>query len=414
MTPVRPTGALVRAGLLAVALVVAALLSGRVDLVVLAVPFIAHLTWAVLRRPSAGTRGITASPRALRIHEGDSAAWTVRADPPADGTLAVALPRVSRLRTRPPTGAAVGSARDALVLDLEPTRWGRRRMDPAPVLLTDPSGSWRSTGATPPLSVSVQPRAQLLQGAAGVARPIGVTGPHVSAARGDGSALADVRPFQPGDRLRRINWRVTSRMGSLHVNATLTDRDTDVLVVTDTALAVGADTTSLDLAVRATTAIVQQYAGFGDRIGLHDLGGRIGSLPFGTGPRQVGLVLDLLARADTSPRPRGTLRPVPPPRPGTLVFFCSPLLDDRVLGELGRLHRLGAEVVAVDTLPEDSPGDSNLPEAWALRRLERNHVLRRLEAVGIPVAPWRGPASLAGVLLALEHARSAPRIGARR
>src|SRR5690606_31770923 len=39
----------------------------------------------------------------------------------------------------------------------------------------------------------------------------GLTGPHSWRRAGDGGDLHDVRMFAPGDRLRRIDWRVTAR-----------------------------------------------------------------------------------------------------------------------------------------------------------------------------------------------------------
>jgi len=418
----RPTAALVRSVVLAVALTTVAAVLGRVDVALLSVPFIVHAAWAALTRSGRLPRDVVIEPGRVRLHEGDSSRLTVRSDPPVGGTLAAALPHDKRVHVRPASGARVGRARDALVLDVEPATWGRTSLAPPTICVVDASGSWCATAAAPSVELAVAPRTTLLEGATGVARPIGVSGGHTSAARGDGSALADVREFRPGDHLRRINWRVTSRTGTLHVNDTLTDRDTDVLVVTDTATIIGRGPSSLDLAAGAMGAIVQQYAGYGDRIGVHDLGGRIGSLPWGTGARQVRLVVDRLSRVDAAQAVRAAARPVPVPRTGTLVFFCSPLLDESALAELVRLHRLGMEVVAVDTLPDEvgrmaDPGrddpDTGFPEAWAIRRLKRSPVIRRLESVGIPVAAWRGPASLSAVLLALEHARRAPRMGSR-
>ncbi len=463
---IRATAALIRSVFLALGFVVIAIFSGRVDLALLSIPFLVHVAWAFLRAPAAreSQRPVT-RPQSVRVREGNSVPLTVsvptsidamdedgeapgdHADVPFSGwTSSVAFPRTVEMHTRPSYGALTdlvatpstasgdgvaaderpsraSGTQDGVTIIVEPTRWGRYSIEPATVALSDPSGSWRATAPSTLVSLTVQPAATILQASSGVAHPIGVTGLHTSVARGEGSALADVREFRPGDRLTRINWRVTSRTGSLHVNSTLTDRDTDILIVVDTTLDVPPETTgddratSLDLTVRAVAAIAQQYTGFGDRIGLHDLDNRIGNLPAGTGPRQMRLVLDLLSRADRGPRRPTRIRPVTRVRPGTLVFFCSPLLGEQAVGELIRLHRLGAEVIAVDTLPESvgslvssaSDDASPLPEAWAMRRLQREFALRRLESIGIPVTPWRGPASLAAVLLALEHARSAPR-----
>ena len=49
------------------------------------------------------------------------------------------------------------------------------------------------------------------------------------------------------------------------------------------------------------------------------------------------------------------------------------------------------------------------PEAWALRRMQRETTVRELREAGVPVTAWEGASSLAPVLLSLSAARSAPR-----
>ena len=52
--------------------------------------------------------------------------------------------------------------------------------------------------------------------------------------RGEGIEFADLRPFVPGDRIRRINWRATARRGEPWVNETHPERNTDVVIFLDT------------------------------------------------------------------------------------------------------------------------------------------------------------------------------------
>lgn len=418
----RPTHALVRSLALAGGLVLLASVLGRVDVLVLAAPFVVHAGWSLLSRPDAMPEP-TVTPRTVLIPEGDALDVTVGLEgAPTGSVAAVQWPRVQSAAFDPDSGTVLGVAAPGVTATAEPDRWGRYVFGPALVACTDASGGWRATADAPPVTVTVRPASQLLEGGSGVANPIGIVGSHRSRHRGDGSDLADVRGFQPGDRLRRINWRVTSRLGAVHVNSMLTERDTDVLIVADTLHSISpADpmaATSLDLGVRAIAAISRHYVGFGDRVAVHDLGRRIGRVRPGTGPRQTRLVLDVLSRADRSRQDWSGVRPVPTLSSGTMVFFCSPLVEREVVDELIRLRRLGGEVVAVDTLPEGVGGFADIPtfrkesflgEAWMVRRLERDEVLDRLQSLGIPVTPWRGSGSLASVLLAMEAARSAPR-----
>ncbi|MBK7820090.1 MAG: DUF58 domain-containing protein [Tessaracoccus sp.] len=417
-----PTHALLRSALLGGGLGLFAVVLGRPGLLMLAAPFVVHVIWALVSRPSTAP-GSDVRPRAVAVAEGETVDVAVELRGAPRGALAATQwPQVPSSAFTPAAGTVLDGASGRVVTGFEPTRWGRYTLGPGVVSCTDASLGWRATAATPTVTVTVRPASTTLEGGSGVAHPIGLAGAHRSRHRGDGSDLADVREFRPGDRLRRINWRVTSRLGQLHVNSTLTERDTDVLIVVDTLQDIAppdeSAPTSLDATVRAVAAISRHYARFGDRVAVHDLGLRIGLIRPGAGPRQTRMILGVLSRARRTLNDWVRIRPVRRVAGGTLVFFCSPLMDPAAQDELVRLRRLGAEVIAVDTLPEGVgqlsdipafPRDSSLGEAWVLRRMERDGVLDRLRAHGIPVTAWRGTGSLATVLLAMEAARSAPR-----
>lgn len=423
----QPTHALTRSAMAGAGLAVVAVVIGRPDALVLAVPFLLHVAWAVWARPR-GRVTTSLSRRNVVIPEGDAVDLSVGVEgAPSDAVVAVQWPQVPSAAWDPETGTVLAAAADGAEMNFEPAKWGRYTLGPAIVQTVDASGSWRAQGRSDVVTVTVRPASLALDGGSGVSHPIGVVGAHRSRHRGDGSDLADVREFQPGDRLRRINWRVTSRLGAVHVNSMLTERDTDVLIVADTLHDITpADeeaTTSLDATVRAIAAISRHYVSFGDRVAVHDLGRRIGRVHPGTGPRHARLVLNTLSQAERTRQDWNQVRPVPKLASGTLVFFCSPLVEAEVADELVRLRRLGGEVIAVDTLPVGVgefrdigtfTKDSFVGEAWMLRRLERDEVTAKLRELGIPVVPWRGTSSLASVLLAMEAARSAPRKGAGR
>ena len=60
------------------------------------------------------------------------------------------------------------------------------------------------------------------------------SGNQVARNRGEGIEFADLRPFTPGDRVRRVNWRATARRGEPWVNEMHPERNADVVLFLDT------------------------------------------------------------------------------------------------------------------------------------------------------------------------------------
>ena len=411
-----PTSAHTRSWILATLVMLAGVLFGRPDVLLLGLPFLLYALWGAVSRPGSVPE-LVPSARHLTLDEGESVEYRIAA-PGWRGLVAMQVAGERGLRCNPVAGAAI-SAAEAATIYLQPERWGRYVVDVGPVVLTCRAGAWQATCAPAQLRLTVRPRTERIVGGSGVQRPIGMSGLHRSRIRGDGTELADVREFTAGDRLRRINWRVTSRLPGVHVNQMLTERDTDVLIVADTALDVGttSQSSSLDALVRAITGVMRHYCGFGDRVAVHDLGTRIGSVRPGTGNRQLRTVVAKLARMSLAGAGDTRVRRVRSLQSGTLVFVCSPLLEQGVIDEVVRLRNLGGEVVVIDTLPADigtsldwASARSYLAEAWVMRRMQREGLVGNLEAAGIPVVAWEGPGTLVAVLQAMEAARQAPRM----
>lgn len=428
----RPSAALVRGAAVGVIALVLAVLRGEPALILAGLPLLAWSLLALARRTARGEERTFPYPslrlNRRRIDEDGAARATVTMGSGLLTTATVPMPPHADLAPRYGSVTGDGTAE----LRVGARRWGRIEVGPVHVLTADPLGAFRAQVALPAATLQVVPSSVVLDAPVDVPTPIGVSGAHLSRRRGDGTALSEVRAFRPGDRLHRINWRVTSRTGYLHTNATFTEQDTEVLVVTDTTADVspapwaGEDApTSLDMTIRATTAVARHYLSVGDRVGIVDIGHLIGPVPPGSGPRQLRVLTDALSRAA---RDEGRARPIPrlpSVRTGTLTVVCSPLLRSEVIDRIGELVAHGADVVVVDALPP-SVGDTSVlqgrplriegrvsdrfwPEAWALRRLQRESTVRELREAGVPVTAWEGPASLAPVLLSLSAARRAPR-----
>ncbi len=61
----------------------------------------------------------------------------------------------------------------------------------------------------------------------------GVAGDYHSVFKGRGMEFAEVRPYQPGDDVRSIDWNVTARMGAPYVKQYVEERDLTVFLAVD-------------------------------------------------------------------------------------------------------------------------------------------------------------------------------------
>ncbi|MEL7060242.1 MAG: DUF58 domain-containing protein [Acidobacteriota bacterium] len=61
----------------------------------------------------------------------------------------------------------------------------------------------------------------------------GVAGDYHSAFKGRGVEFAEVRPYEPGDEIRTIDWNVTARMGEPYIKRYVEERDLTVFLVVD-------------------------------------------------------------------------------------------------------------------------------------------------------------------------------------
>jgi Protein of unknown function DUF58 len=258
-------------------------------------------------------------------------------------------------------------------------------------------------------------------------RAAGLVGAHRSRRAGDSTDLRDIRPFAPGDRLRRVDWRVSLRAGfpysgALHVREHHADTDADVVLALDTRVDVGAElgdwasttgvatgsasravpVTSLDTAVRAAASLAAGYLRQGDRVGLADLGRPQLYLRPGSGARQLLRLrhrLVLSARsAGWAPRPVLVQQLVPA---GAMVVVLSPFLDDAVAQLAVVAARRGNLVIGLDVLPQPLVADPETPwgpAVLALVRAERRARLDGLAWHGVPVLSWAaGLSNAAGV-----------------
>ena len=293
--------------------------------------------------------------------------------------------------------------RRELQLRLRCARWGAYSLGRVFLRAHDPFGfaTWEWV-TDERRALKVYPREEAVRA---LLRPLETqvfSGNHVARQKGEGIEFADLRPFMPGDRVRRVNWRASARRGELWVNEQHAERNADVVVFLDTFTEASRDGRStLDLALRAAASLVARYLREKDRVGFVAYGGMLNWLLPATGAAQMYRIVDSLldtqivlnyAWRDIDVIPRRVL----PPQ--ALVIALTPLLDDRAAAALLDLRARGFDlaVVEVSPLPFVPPPSSELDRvAQQLWRLRRDEVRGRFAAAGVPVAVWNEERSFA-------------------
>ncbi|HET7170742.1 MAG TPA: DUF58 domain-containing protein [Gaiellales bacterium] len=393
------------------ALLLAAVGLRRPELVAVAAPF--GLVAAVgLARSAPPQVEAHIVPGDLRALEGDRvtavvelaaarAAWQVDVGLGVPEGLA-SVDGPPRRAVRPAAGAS------SVGFELECARWGGYTV-PARILVHEPFGlrHWASAAPTP-LQVRVHPKLEALRRPPRPVRTQASVGSDTSRLAGEGLEFADLRPYREGDRLRRVNWRVSARRGTLHTNLHHPERNADVIIFLDS---FAESPVSLDLAVRAASTLATAYLEERDRVGVVGFGGVLRWVLPSTGRAQTYRVLDSLidtevvtsyAWRDVDVIPTRTLPP------GALVLALTPLADDRALAALAALRARGFDLAVVDVsaTARTPAAAGELGELahrlWVLRHEGLRSRYRRL---GVPVVEWDGLEPLAGTLAQLREAR---------
>jgi uncharacterized protein (DUF58 family) len=440
----RPTTSLTRAVVVGVVAAVYAVVAGNGGVALVALPLLAVSVWAGLTRPTRRPRVSMRAPTPVAA-VGSTVRWQIDVEAtPGLRDVVATLYTDDGVDTLPAHGhvaaaVAPGAPTGSVAVDGTLAHWGPRHLGPAQVAAFGDLAAWlwqpeETLGCT----VAALPEPDTFSSSAPLPHPVGLVGSHRSARPGEGSELADIRPFQTGDRLRRIHWPVSLRTGSLHVTTTYADHDTEVRLLLDASSdahgPAGPDGTrsgSIDRGVAVAGALAAHYLRAGDRVGLSIHGATAHEVPALGGRQHLHRLLAALALTEPGV---GTVRRVRSLRarlaralrPGAVVVVLSPILEGDVLGHAIHLSRTGHHVIVIDTLPAallDGDPDPGLlaalaptlaPEtarvAWRMRLAERTVERRRCEAAGVPVVRWVGPGSLDAVLRALGrrgHSRTA-------
>jgi uncharacterized protein (DUF58 family) len=398
------------AGLAAVGLL-GALVAGRPELVVVALPFaiLPAVALATARDPRLRVETRVDRGRVLQGEEVE-VRLAVEGDAPVErlDLLLVIPPGLEVVRGgNPVTLHLPAGRREELSLRVRAARWGAYRLGETVVRARDPLGHVVHEGRGGRASeLRAYPRPERLLELVSPLETQVFTGNRVAREKGEGIEFADLRPFVPGDRIRRVNWRASARRQELWVNELHAERNADVVIVLDSFAEAGPPGAgTLDLAVRAAAGLAAHYLDHKDRVGLVAFGGVLNWLLPGSGLVQRYKIADAVldtrsvlsyAWKDFDVLPRRTL----PPK--ALVVALTPLLDERAARALLDLRARGFDLAVVEVTPEPyvEPGaGAERRLAYRLWRLKRDAVRGAFRRVGVPVATWDGrSAPLAGAL----------------
>ena len=422
----RMTGALVRATVIAATVSLAALALQRPDLLVLAAPFGLVCALGVAHAP----RTPVASELRLAhrwLHEGQSTRLVIRLQSsPGVEQATVTLVPPAFVVPQPPSGMVSGTSHvdEDLVVELavSPRRWGMRSAGNGLLAVSSPWGGYRwGPEHLPERTLVALPEARAFTSDESP-HPVGLVGQNRASRAGDGSEFFAIRPFQCGDRLRRVNWRTTLRTGEVHAVGTTAQEDSSLMILLDSVIDVGAsggldgEASALDVGVRAASALAAHHIRVGDRVALRVLGRTSQVLGPGAGVRHQRRLQELLAQVQPGwPALLGAGYLRFRADAGTVVVVLSPMLTPEITTAMVTLARRGLTVVVVDTLvPSVFPKPAQDPRsaarlAWRMRLIEREMQITEVTRRGIPVVPWRGSGTLDEVLRRLARRSRMPR-----
>ncbi|MDZ7750274.1 MAG: DUF58 domain-containing protein [Gammaproteobacteria bacterium] len=198
-------------------------------------------------------------------------------------------------------------------------------------------------------------------------------GGYLSVYRGRGMEFDEVRPYQAGDDVRDIDWRVTARSGRAHTKVYTDERERPVFLLLDLSPGMYFGTRGCLKAVRAAEAgVLLAWAAVanGDRVGALMMAGKRHAevRPMGRHPGVLRLIRRLMEEhraglerpgIEAADLKAALDRLLATARPGSLVFLISDFrhLDDDGEKRLARLarHNDVTAVFVFDPLEAEPP-----------------------------------------------------------
>ena len=210
-----------------------------------------------------------------------------------------------------------------------------------------------------------------------------LAGGYHSLFKGRGMAFSEVRPYQPGDEIRAIDWNVTARMGEPFIKVFSEERELTALIAVDRSASqdagIAAQASKAEVAAEIAALLIFSALEIGDRAGMLLFTDRIERYVPPRRGKKHGLRLITEALA-FQPRGRGTDLAAAlghltmAQRRKAVVFVVSDFLADdweQPLAVLSRRHDV-VPVVVSDPVEEALPP---LPGLWPLTDAESGEVV---------------------------------------
>jgi uncharacterized protein (DUF58 family) len=418
-----PTMLLHGYGILALGAVSLAISAQRPELLAVGAPAMVLLMLGLIdgRYPAVAVTASRDAPRAL---EGEATTVAITlTSPDSVGIVEVEVAQIRSFETVGPLRQVVSlRARRPKTIEfaLIPLEWGVLELPSFMVRARKATGLFASTTSyrcTDSLRVHIheEPARSLLEPSS-FRR---VVGSHLTEERADGCEIADVRPYQPGDQLRSVNWRISARRDEPWVTVRHPDRSTTIALVLDAfGNYTSDDQDTLRRSVRAAMGLARMHLNAQDQVGLLLTGHGRRWIPPQLGASHLITLTDALLElsthdwADRQHRRQRLDRLIPL---DAVVIAVSPLLNDAFSQLLQPLLARGQQVDVIEPIyglpanievsSRDDNGDPTL--AWRVFEIEQHLRRRSLMAMGASVSPWSSDEPIESTLLRLQRARRA-------
>lgn len=221
---------------------------------------------------------------------------------------------------------------------LRPRSRGDRHFGRVGLLVRSPGDLWRrpvEAGSAETVRVIPDFQAVLRYALRALSDPLGRIGVKVGRRRGEGSEFQQLRDYRPGDSLRRIDWKATSRRQQLISREYAEERNQQVVCLIDCGRRMRAQDDGLvhfDQVLNTVLLLAFVALRQGDAVGVMTFSGERRWLPPAKGRRALSEILHRVYDLETTPAPSDYLEAVTElmvrQRRRALVVLLSNLRDE--------------------------------------------------------------------------------------